>query len=735
MTALSSINTFIGDGARTHWEFSFGGGYINANHIFVRRGDEFTQATLAAESTVIINPPVPYGEIFHIVRRTPADQPIVDFSEGARLTEENLDTVARQALFVAAEALDRGEGALIAASPSFLKVPGSEVAPAIAPRDQLKGKVLGVSADGSRIVGINWNGTDYDLETPFIIHDGESLDTFINGLSAQIEAERIRLNQQIDELVALADTVVEEATSTDAIDARLSQLTQDHAALANVVDALTALEGDTEGLATLIANETSQRIAGDSALAAVISLIGAKNGSNNAFILNLDSVKVSSTESLAQRFTALKAATDGNLALIQQEINTRAADDLAEVTARTQMGAQIRADTSSALSAAINTEAAARVAGDQAEATQRNTLAATLRGETASQITAAVDAERTARISGDNAEATNRVALAAALRGETDQKIGAAITTEATARANGDAAEASARQALGATLRGEATALVVEERNARVAADGVEAAARGLLASRVGTAEAAIASEQTARANADTAISNSLNAVVARVGSTESAVTTQAQALADVMGRTEAYWEVTAVAGGRAKLRVFADANGGGGVDIEGDVRISGNLLVEGTVNTSQITPNASSAGGSYYNAGGVDFNGSWQDAANVTVNMVGGAARVDFCAFIGGRAYGAGGGVLFRLLRNGSVIREGTLTLFPGQQDFMTGEVSENPITVYTPISGMFPMFLVDTSGVSGPVTYSIQVKSTTMAVDWATFAERQMSVTEFRR
>lgn len=70
-------------------------------------------------------------------------------------------------------------------------------------------------------------------------------------------------------------------------------------------------------------------------------------------------------------------------------------------------------------------------------------------------------------------------------------------------------------------------------------------------------------------------------------------VATNSLAIADVQGRTEAYWEVTAVAGGRAKLRVFADANGGGGVDIEGDTRISGSLLVGGTITASKFLTDA----------------------------------------------------------------------------------------------------------------------------------------------
>lgn len=65
-----------------------------------------------------------------------------------------------------------------------------------------------------------------------------------------------------------------------------------------------------------------------------------------------------------------------------------------------------------------------------------------------------------------------------------------------------------------------------------------------------------------------------LTNTVARVSTTEAAVS-------NLNGRTSAYWQVQAVAGNnRAQMTVRADANGGAGVDIVGDVNFSGNLNV-----------------------------------------------------------------------------------------------------------------------------------------------------------
>jgi hypothetical protein len=70
----------------------------------------------------------------------------------------------------------------------------------------------------------------------------------------------------------------------------------------------------------------------------------------------------------------------------------------------------------------------------------------------------------------------------------------------------------------------------------------------------------------------------------------EASVTTLATAVTTMESKTSAYWQTTAVAGnGRAQLTLHADANGGGGVDIVGDVRISGDTMIGGTLSVSAL--------------------------------------------------------------------------------------------------------------------------------------------------
>jgi hypothetical protein len=144
---------------------------------------------------------------------------------------------------------------------------------------------------------------------------------------------------------------------------------------------------------------------------------------------------------------------------------------------------------------------------------------------------------------------------------------------------------------------------------------------------------------------------------------------------------------------------------------------------------------NAATAGNFAYDANGVNMTTSYQDAVQATVTMVGGTAKIDFACYVAGMGQSGGTNILYRLLRNGSEIRQGTLCLLPGEQTIYGGYIGDNPQPVYTPIAGMFPFFVLDTSGQTGSVTYKVQLRAAMADYSYCSFAERQLSVTEFRR
>lgn len=108
-----TISEFLGDGVTTSWEFNFAGGYISRDHVRAeyRNGEEvvpipLSPSNFASDFTLVISPPIPAGATLRIFRSTPKEAPLVNFTGGSNFTEANLDLLARQTVFSAAEAFD-----------------------------------------------------------------------------------------------------------------------------------------------------------------------------------------------------------------------------------------------------------------------------------------------------------------------------------------------------------------------------------------------------------------------------------------------------------------------------------------------------------------------------------------------------------------------------------------------------------------------------------------------------
>jgi hypothetical protein len=120
---LYSRTVWLADGVTTVWNFTFTGGYIAPEHITayyqsLPTGDiEPIAINLATDligpNQLRVIPAVPAGVRFTIARVTPRDVPLVNFEDGGDITEYSLDTNAKQAVFIAAEALDAVLGNLL----------------------------------------------------------------------------------------------------------------------------------------------------------------------------------------------------------------------------------------------------------------------------------------------------------------------------------------------------------------------------------------------------------------------------------------------------------------------------------------------------------------------------------------------------------------------------------------------------------------------------------------------
>lgn len=113
-----TINEFPGTAAPapTVVDFNFAGGYISPAHVkaeifdpvtYLRTPVTVTDDHFVSAFRLSLPVTVPLGSVLRVYRDTPKDQPLVNFTNGARIAENNLDLVAEQAVFVAAEAADQ----------------------------------------------------------------------------------------------------------------------------------------------------------------------------------------------------------------------------------------------------------------------------------------------------------------------------------------------------------------------------------------------------------------------------------------------------------------------------------------------------------------------------------------------------------------------------------------------------------------------------------------------------
>jgi len=112
----NSMQEFPGNGTNGPFEFNFAGagnGYIDQSHVKAYRYDPvsaqtYTQTlTFVGPNQVTTSDVIPTGQFVVIYRDTPKAQPLVNYSEGAVMDETNLDKSNEQAVYIAAEMLDR----------------------------------------------------------------------------------------------------------------------------------------------------------------------------------------------------------------------------------------------------------------------------------------------------------------------------------------------------------------------------------------------------------------------------------------------------------------------------------------------------------------------------------------------------------------------------------------------------------------------------------------------------
>lgn len=116
---LYSQNHWLSDGSQTVYNFTFAGNpssltYLDRTHVKAYWDDGsgnrtpyvFQDEDFLGDYQLSVVPAAPAGKLFVIYRDTPKDKPLVDYADGAQVSEPSLDDTAKQAVFIAAEFID-----------------------------------------------------------------------------------------------------------------------------------------------------------------------------------------------------------------------------------------------------------------------------------------------------------------------------------------------------------------------------------------------------------------------------------------------------------------------------------------------------------------------------------------------------------------------------------------------------------------------------------------------------
>lgn len=332
--------------------------YISSTHVKVLVGGLeifFPNWSFVDSTHVQLSTPALNGVLVEVRRVTPLT-PLVTYTDGAVLTGEDLNLATLQNLYLVQEWQD----------------------------------LYGAALNGALTQVAGYNG-------PVTVTPAE----LIAAVADQVlqSALVISLQSRIDDIDLNAQALLAQSTVIDGIN--------------GIIDSLVGVGG----IGTIIATETASRITGDSALQSQLTLLGAFNTGNTAFIISQTTAFVDATTSLGTYITNQTANFAAATTALNTEATTRATADTALSTLVTALTSSL-----ATTNAAITTEQTTRATADTALAAAATTLSATVAGNTA-----AISTNLTAQVAGDAVNASAITTLTTTVNGNTT-----AISTNAT---------------------------------------------------------------------------------------------------------------------------------------------------------------------------------------------------------------------------------------------------------------------------------------------------------------
>tara|TARA_R110002072_G_scaffold151470_1_gene300783 strand:- start:13737 stop:18002 length:4266 start_codon:yes stop_codon:yes gene_type:complete len=437
--STNSRVTYTGDGSTDVYTVPFP--YISREHVKVKiNGTELigNQREWLTSSSIQIRTTPAEDAVIEIYRETPIDERLVDFQNGAILTEAELDLAHKQVFYLAQESRDYYVSKLNQAIVNI-------------------GTGNGITTtDPTEIIN--------QITTLLLVDDisGELLQR-INDIDALGEEQIDLLNQLNDNAQAIAAETLARATAlSDEAALRVAQIANlqdqidsDISNLTALSDALTEEISDridaVQGLGNNLAQEILDRQDGDTALDTRIDAVVASVGDNAALIASETTARIDGDDILASQVSVVSAAANRVRTFYQDEEPEDAeegdlwfdTDDDNQVYRYNGTAWEETDDARIADALAqITSEVSARVSGDAAIASDVTALTTRI-GDAEADIISVSEAVTT--------EATARATAISGLQTEVDGNT-AGIATNATAISDEASARASAFSSLTARM-------------------------------------------------------------------------------------------------------------------------------------------------------------------------------------------------------------------------------------------------------------------------------------------
>ena len=395
--SFASKVLYTGDGVVTDYNIPFS--YISSSHVRVFV-DEILQLnpmnyTLSGASTVSFGTAPGDESAIEIKRNTSPTAALVDFINGSVLNESDLDTAYLHNFYLSQEYADSFNEIINNALISIATGAGITETETDAVIAALVNEML----SDANAANLQARITDIDANAEAIITLGEGLQVQINTLAQGVAAVvYIQPNEPIPGVGGIPDPISDGARWYDSDDnntayiyilADLEWVNVSDPRVGTVVADLDILEAialdPVTGLAaahTAIVDEAFLRSTQDTAFGQTIALLGAETDAGAAFLLDLNTVKVGASETIADRFTSMSAATGQNAADIITEASVAATATGVVASDLTLLEASVGPD----IAAAVLVETNARVTADGVVAASVTALTTEVDGNTASVV-------------------------------------------------------------------------------------------------------------------------------------------------------------------------------------------------------------------------------------------------------------------------------------------------------------------------------------------------------------